>query len=167
MSRAPTKLDIVAITETSEREDIVFLNNVEIEGYGKYHTASKSSKGGTAIYVKNNFDTIERCDLKISNVEFETSWIEINSNNLQDDIVSGNVLLTLSEHFSQFVSVNRGKIKLKKIHLYQRDYSKFSNESFRDDVSIQNWKYTPQMLMFHLKTSIQNLKVLLLTEMLH
>ena len=45
------------------------------------------------------------------------------SNNLQDDIVSGNVLLTLSEHFSQFVSVNRGKIELKKIHLYQRDYS--------------------------------------------
>ena len=48
---------------------------MEIEGYGKYHTASKSSKGGTAIYVKNNFDTIERCD--INNVEFETTWIEI------------------------------------------------------------------------------------------
>ena len=28
-----TKLDIVTITETSEKEDIGFLNNVEIEGY--------------------------------------------------------------------------------------------------------------------------------------
>ena len=50
------------------------------------------------------------------------------TNNLQDDIVSGNLLLTLSEYFSQFISVNR-------------DYSKFSVESFRDDVSIQNWSY--------------------------
>ena len=83
------------------------------------------------------------------------------SNNLQDDIVSGNVLLTLSEHFSQFVSVNRGKIELKKIHLYQRDYSKFSNESFSKIGSTLT-----QMSMIHLKTPIQNLKVLL-TDMLH
>ena len=41
------------------------------------------------------------------------------SNNLQDDIISGNILLTLSEHFSQFISVNREKIDLKKINVYQ------------------------------------------------
>ena len=29
------------------------------------------------------------------------------SNNLQDDILSDNVLLTLSDHFAQMVSVNR------------------------------------------------------------
>ena len=61
------------------------------------------------------------------------------SNNLQDDIIGGNVLLTLSEHFSQFISVNREKHDLKNI-VYQRDYSKFSNESFRN-VSIQTWNY--------------------------
>ena len=90
MSRASTKLDIVAITETSEREDIGFLNNVKIEGYGKYHTASKSSKGGTAIYVKNKFDTIECCDLNISNVEFETTWIEIKNKNSKN-LVCGSI----------------------------------------------------------------------------
>ena len=63
------------------------------------------------------------------------------SNNLQDDIINGNILLTLSEHFSQFISGNRDKIDLKKINVYQRDYSRFSNESFRDDVFIQNWNY--------------------------
>ena len=63
------------------------------------------------------------------------------SNNLHDDIIRGNILLTLSEHFSQFISVNREKIDLKKINVYQRDYSRFSNESFRDDVFIQNWNY--------------------------
>ena len=235
MSGASTKIDILAITETSEKEYSGFLSNVEIEGYEKYHTASKSAKGGTAIYVFKNLDKIERCDLNTSNLEFETTWIEIKnknskniicgciyrhphnnlddffkylerclatlanenkevyirgdfnldllkidtdhftqyffnllcsygmlphilqptrvtentatvidnifSNNLQHDIISGNVLLTLSEHFSQFISVNREKLDLKNIIVYQRDYSKFSNESFRDDVSIQTWNY--------------------------
>ena len=40
-----TKLDLLAITETSEKEDTGFLNNVEIEGYEKYQTPSKTSKG--------------------------------------------------------------------------------------------------------------------------
>ena len=66
------------------------------------------------------------------------------SNNLQDDIVSGNLLLNLSEHFSQFISVNREIIDLKKLNIYQREYSKFSVESFRDDVSIQNWRYSQE-----------------------
>ena len=60
------------------------------------------------------------------------------SNNIQDDIISGNLLLTFSEHFSQFITVTRGKIEFKKLNVYLRDYSKFSNESFREDVSIQN-----------------------------
>ena len=51
MSGASNKLDIVALTETSEKEDTGFTGNVEIDGYQKCHTASKSSKGGTAIYV--------------------------------------------------------------------------------------------------------------------
>ena len=28
--------------------------------------------------------------------------------------------------------------------MFMRDYSKFSNESFRDDVSIQDWNYTQE-----------------------
>ena len=64
------------------------------------------------------------------------------SNNIQDNIESGNILLTLSEHFSQFLSVKREKVDLKKVNIYQRNYSNFSSESFRDDVSIQNWIYT-------------------------
>ena len=63
------------------------------------------------------------------------------SNNLQDDIISGNVLLTISEHFAQIISVNREHIDLKKINVYQQDYSKFLSESFQD-VSIQNWNYS-------------------------
>ena len=64
------------------------------------------------------------------------------SNNIQDNIVSGNILLTLSGHFSQFLSFTREKVDLKKVDIYQRDYSNFSSDSFRDDDSIQNWNYS-------------------------
>ena len=53
-------------------------------------------------------------------------------------ILSGNILLTLSEHFSQFVSVKRERLNYKNIR-FQHDYSEFHTESFRDNVSIQNW----------------------------
>ena len=172
------------------------------------HTSTKTSKGGTAIYVNEKYDSIECCDLNTENVDFETTWIEIKnkrsknivcgnvyphphnncedffhyleecltnlakenkevyicgdfnfdllkvdtdnftqyffnllcsygflphilkptrvtehtatvidnifSNNLQDEILSGNVLLTLSDHFAQMVSVNREQIDSKK-----------------------------------------------------
>ena len=64
------------------------------------------------------------------------------SNNLQDDIISGNELLILSDHFAQMVSVNREQIDPKNINMYRRDYSKLSSDSFREDVSIQNWCYS-------------------------
>ena len=60
------------------------------------------------------------------------------SNNLTDETKSGNIYFTLSEHFSQFVSVKMEKIEYKKLNIIQRDYSKFQSQQFRDDVSIQN-----------------------------
>ena len=62
------------------------------------------------------------------------------SNNLSDEIISGNIYLTLSEHFCQFASVTREKIDTRNISIYTRDYSKFSANDFID-VSIQTWNY--------------------------
>ena len=204
------KMDIIAISDISEKEDLGFLTNVEIEGYDNYHTASKSLKGGTAINVNKGFNSMECFDLKINNVEFESTWIgiinknskhivigslyrhlhnnfieffqylegclykiakesrvvplggdfnfglvkihiilltfffnllccygffplilhptrltansatvigNIFSNNIQDEMASGNVVLTLSKHFSQFISIKREKIDIKKSYL--------------------------------------------------
>ena len=62
------------------------------------------------------------------------------SNNLTDETKSGNIFLTLSEHFSQFVSIKRENIEyFKNLNIFQHDYSKFQSQQFRDDVSIQNW----------------------------
>ena len=61
------------------------------------------------------------------------------SNNNIDDTKSGNILLTLSEHISQFVSVRRERLDYGNLRRFQHDYSKFDAEKFRDDVSIQTW----------------------------
>ena len=70
----------------------------------------------------------------------EPSLIDnIFSNNISDEIISGNIYLTLSEHFSQFASIKRTKLDTRKVKLFARDFSKYSVNDFRDDVSIQNW----------------------------
>ena len=45
----------------------------------------------------------------------------------------------MSEHFSQFASVKREKPDIKKVVIFERDFSKYNAIDFRDDVSIQNW----------------------------
>ena len=243
---ASSAMDILAISETSEDNDKSFTSNITLDGYRLYHTPSNTSKGGTAIYVNNNYDVFERTDIKVQTDLYESVWIEIKnnnsknivcgciyrhpnqhisefnnyidstlkkiitdenkevyicgdfnidllkindhknyleffnllscygilpfitqptrvverhtpslidnifSNNIFDSVKSGNIYLTLSEHFCQFASVSREKINCKKIDMYGRDYSKFSEDQFRDDVSIQQWNMgsnDPNLLM--------------------
>ena len=47
-----------------------------------------NGKGGVAIYAEDNKQTIERNDLKIKNVEYETVWVEI-KNNMEKNIAIG------------------------------------------------------------------------------
>ena len=66
------------------------------------------------------------------------------SNNTDDMVLSGNIYVQFSEHFSQFASVKREKIDIKKIVMYGRDWTKYDKDKFRDDVSNQQWIYQPQ-----------------------
>ena len=238
LAGSTSPMDVIAITETSEHIDHGFLSNVDLEGYKLFSAATKSSKGGSALYVNNDFDSFERTDLKMQNDLVEAVWIEIKnkksknivcgciyrhprrlakdfddfnkymdstldklvkekkeiymcgdfnidllklneidshmdfytlltshgllpfitqpsrvvqsqtpslldnifSTNFSDAVQSGNIFLTLSEHFSQFASINRGSIDTKKITMYGRNMKNFSEDAFRDDVAIQQWR---------------------------
>ena len=70
-------MDVIELTEASEKEDVDFLSNIVIDEYMYYHTPSKTSKGDTAIYVNKDFDSLKRSVLEINTVEFESTWIEI------------------------------------------------------------------------------------------
>ena len=72
-------------------------------------------------------------------------------------MLSGNIYLTLSEHFSQFASVNRGAIDVKKIIMYGRNLKNFSEIDFRDDVAIQQWRRDtddPNLLTYDLVSKL-------------
>ena len=54
-----SKMDAVAITETSENKDHSFIKNVSMEsdGYKLYNTPTNSTKGGTALYLNLDYDS--------------------------------------------------------------------------------------------------------------
>ena len=88
MSGTSNKIDIVVLTETSEIEDIGFIGNVEIDGYQKFNTASKSSKGGTSIYVNKYFESFERIDLNINSLGYESTWIEVKNKRIKNIVIA-------------------------------------------------------------------------------
>ena len=61
------------------------------------------------------------------------------TNNHSNSINSGNIKTNFSDHYSQFISIKNQQIDVKTTSFYKRDYSSFSEKSFRDDVSIQNF----------------------------
>ena len=224
----------VCISETSLQGDDTFTDDIKLSTYmDPFHTNSKTSKGGVAIFLKDNYNAIEREDLKSDNPEYEAVWIEIKTkkskniilsciyrhphitniddfntymttcleklnkenketyisgdfnidllkydtnkkyqefynlmttcgylpqilqptritetsstiidniytNNLNNDIISGNVLIQISDHLPQFSCINKD-ISTDKTPYYKRNYSKFNEQSFLDDLSIQNW----------------------------
>ena len=230
ISGTSSEFDIIASTETSHQINDFFTSNVSLEGYHEFYTPLNSSKGGTALYVKECYDVFERSDLKTQNDCFESVWVEIKNkrnkkycgcvyrhpkydlsefviylekslnenkevyicgdfnidllivdeinnyqlyynlicsfgflpliiqptrvvdnqtpslidnifcNNLSDEITSGNIYLTLSEHFCQLASVRREKIDIKNINMYSRNYSKFSSKDFQQMPTNENVK---------------------------
>ena len=249
-------MDVVAITETSENKDHSFISNISMDGYKQpYHTPTNTTKGGTTMFVNNDFDSYERTELKAQTDLYESVWVEIKnknsknivcgciyrhpsylksdindfnkyldstlnklvqenkeiyicgdfnldllkmnefdthlefytllnshgllpfivqpsrvvnnqvpslidnifSTNISDAVSSGNIYLTLSEHFSQFASVNRSPIDVKKMTMYGRNLKNFSEIDFRNDVSIQQWRQDtndPNLLTYDLVSKL-------------
>ena len=104
LASSSTVIDILALIETSEKEETGFLINVEIAGYEKFHTASKTSKGGTAIYVNKNYDTTEHNDLNVNNAEFESTRIEIKNKNSKNIVVAIDIHTIILMNFSNILN---------------------------------------------------------------
>ena len=77
VSNEYSDLDIITITETSHKNEEFFTKDVSLQGYNECYTPSNSNKGGTAIYVKGNYDVFERTDLKNQHDSLASTWIEI------------------------------------------------------------------------------------------
>ena len=249
LSGTASKMDVIAITETSENKDHQFITNIELEGYKPpYHTPTNTLKGGTVLFVNKDFDSFERTEFKSQNDILESVWIEIKnknsknivcgciyrhpknlksdfsefnkyldktlnkivqedkeiylcgdfdidllkmndfdshlefytllnshgllpfivqptrvvdsqtpslidnifSTNISDAVSSGNIFFTLSEHFSQFASVNRHNIDVKKILMYGRNVKNFSENDFHPPILVIKVNRISFFLLFFL-----------------
>ena len=106
LAGANSAMDIIGITETSEDNDNSFISNVSLDGYKLFHTPSLSRKGGSALYVNQVFDVIERADFKTQNNLFESVWIEIKNANSKN-IICGCIYRhpkVLKQDFSDFLN---------------------------------------------------------------
>ena len=63
----------------------------------------------------------------------------IYSNTLSQNTLSGNILIEIADHLIQFLSVHKTKIEYKNFDLYKRNFTHFNEDSFKHDISIQQW----------------------------
>ena len=62
------------------------------------------------------------------------------SNNVESDTVGGNKLSQITDHFPQFRITKNIAMDYRKVALFQRNYSKFSEERFLDDFKKLFWE---------------------------
>ena len=63
----------------------------------------------------------------------------IYSNNLEDEIISVNILIQFADHLAQFLSINRNIDRITPGDAYRRDFTNFNDLTFKDDISRLDW----------------------------
>ena len=81
------------------------------------------------------------CILQHTRITEFTSTINDNiySNNFEQEGFGGNILIQFSDHLSQFLSIEKKIKRVKPADIYRHDLSDFDEQSFINDISIQNW----------------------------
>ena len=114
-------IDLLCITETSQKENSSFQTNIIIDGYRQpFSLGSKTSRGGVAIYAKNELNLIERTDLNIIDKSYEAVWIEI-INDKYKNIVCGCIYRHPNcevDEFNNYISKCLTKINKEKKECY-------------------------------------------------
>ena len=80
----------------------------------------------------------------------------IYTNTFTEDIFSGNIILQITDHLLQFISVNKKHtVNHIKSNYYKRDYKMFNEQDFLNDLSANDWDNNIIIIrltcQFHLK----------------
>ena len=118
----------------------------------------------------NNVDSADFVDLMYSNfllpyittptrisTHSRTLIDNIFSNNIEDGLVSGNIITTVSDHYAQFFFMKDIKFnKNKRPDIYQHDFRNFDNKVFETKLNSINWKRVLQLEDKDVDISFQN-----------
>ena len=83
---------------------------------------------------------------------------KIFSNYISQDILSGNLTATISNHLSQFLIAPHifSNVPNRKTNLFERDWSKFNHEEFILDYFSVDWPHTLKLQNNNIDSSFQN-----------
>ena len=59
--------------------------------------------------------------------------------NLQEEIISGNILIQFADHLAQFLSINKKINKTPPSEIHRCDFYNFDEQAFKEDTSKQEW----------------------------
>ena len=82
----------------------------------------------------------------------------IYTNTFNNNIISGNLFIEIADHLVQFVSVNKEAHITNEQNSYKRSYENWNEQSFLDDLSIQNWSTNQENVNDSYKDFIWRLK---------
>ena len=78
MQSTNTQFDVIAITETRIMKNTSITQNIELSNYSLEHTLTKSSAGGTLLYIANHLSYKTCSDLNIyKKIELVSTFVEI------------------------------------------------------------------------------------------
>ena len=63
----------------------------------------------------------------------------IYDNNLEQEIISGNILIQFADHLVQVSSIKKKIMRAMHLPVYRGNFSDYNEQSYIDDVSIQHW----------------------------
>ena len=88
LTRSDNQWDVISLSETWLKDDIV--KYYELENYNVFASCRREGEGGgTAIYVNDKYDVIERKDLESPDFEANFVQVKVNSDNIKRSVVIG------------------------------------------------------------------------------
>ena len=62
----------------------------------------------------------------------------IYSNNFEDNLIGGNIVVQYADHLAQFLSIEKNVDRVKPMDVFKQDYSNFDENTFLEDIATQD-----------------------------
>ena len=139
------KFDIIGLTETKIKKDITPTFETKRDGYKEFITPTESDKGGSILYVDEDYDSNARADLDSSMYkpnELESVFIEINNTGQKNTVVGciyRHPTMDIKEFNEDYLTPLMGKLAKENKHIYLTGDFNIDLMKTEDNTSTSNY----------------------------